>query len=398
MIEPGDNPWKIAASCVGDGRRWKELVDANPQKQRSDATGNFVSLMPGEVLRLPGDWIAKMGGVPLVPVVAPGSEVGSLHDAGSFRGSSPPKLAPMKDAGALLPYGFSDSDMQIVSGLARMWGASPDDLIVTWFEESGLQPHQMTDVGSSTAPDGRPKLWYGGLIGGLAEQWNGKLGRRVYVIDETHGWVPGTWEKIVTKMPIAVQLQAIAQIWDRQFKTRIPGGLTLGGFAEKMGVTPAAVIHAINFLPAYMSKIQTADSAIVKPGDPSGGYEGNAGPRFPDWGLDVNKDGAISLRDLDAHGRKKLAVLEQTASGKALLAAAREVGTGSLATLFAPIANEWRDLSGKNPIVTVGWGGEGPMGPGERGAGLVETVAVLAAIAAAAYYGWPYVQKLLRKG
>jgi hypothetical protein len=394
MIEPGDNAWQIAVMCVGDGRRWRELLDANPQKPRSEATGNFVSLMPGEVLRLPGAWLTKMGGVPLVPVVAPGAEVGSLHDAGSVRSSPPVPMRAAHDAGAL-PYGFSDADMQIISGLARMWGASPDDLIVTWFEESGLQPHIYTPLGG-TAPDGLPRYEYAGLIEGLGAVYDERpppLGRgdtrRVFVLDETMGWTKGTWLKIVRDMPIAVQLQAIAQLWDRSFKTNL-GGQTLAAYADRMGVSPAAVIHALNFLPAVVrAGLASADAAITKA--PSGNYTANKG-------LDVNGDGKISLRDLDAHGKTKLADLRATRNGAALLAAAGEVSSAPLATLFAPIQSEWRDITGKNPIVTVGWTNAGSMGPGERGAGLVETVAILAALAAAAHYGWPYVQKLLRKG
>jgi nucleoid-associated protein YgaU len=30
QIKPGDTLWKIAASHYGDGKKWKEIVDANP--------------------------------------------------------------------------------------------------------------------------------------------------------------------------------------------------------------------------------------------------------------------------------------------------------------------------------------------------------------------------------
>lgn len=346
MIEPGDSPYAIAAQISGDGARWKELVEANPQKPRS-VSGAFQTLLPGEVLCIPSSWISMAD--------ARGLDAGaldtSIDDAAGLYDDSP-------DVG-LLPLGWGEGDARIASALASLWNVSTDDVLVTMYEESGLQPHKMTDVGSKTAPDGRPMYWYGGLIGGLAETWGkdykGNV-RRIYVIDETYGWPPGTWEKIVTTTPIATQMQAIAQIWDRQFKTMIPGKLTLRQFADKMGVSPAAVIHAINYVPAFMSRIQNADSPITKQGEPGGYYEGNAGPKFPGWGLDVNQDGAVSLRDLELHGQQKLAELEKSSLG-AILAEARSTPKPpeSLAALFGPIRNQWTSITGKPPVTTVGW-------------------------------------------
>lgn len=336
MIEPTDvSVYTIAREMTGDGMRWRELVAANPQKTRG-VSGGFQTLTPGETLCIPASWAESSD--------ARGFEI---DDAAGFE--------PSEDAAGALPAGWSTDDAKIVESLAALWNVSVDDVLVTLYEESGLQPHKMTDVGSKTAPDGRPMYWYGGLIGGLAETWNGT--RRVYMIDESFGWPAGTWETIVTKTPIATQFQAIAQIWDKQFKTRIPGGLTLRQYADRMGVTPAAVIHAINFLPARVAGLKSADSPITKAGEPGGFYEGNAGPKFgASWGLDVNKDGAISLRDLELHGLAKLSELEKSNLGT-ILAEAR-TGTrppDSLAALFAPISTQWKGLTGKPPITTVGW-------------------------------------------
>lgn len=364
VIEPGDSSYAIAQHFTGDAARALELIQANPDKARNVA-GDFRTLIPGEKLNIPASWATS----------AEARGIGTSDAAG---------IEDSADAGAVLTAsGWTSSDAEIVQALADLWNVSVDDVLVTMYEESGLQPHQMTNVGSGTAPDGRPRYWYGGLIGGLAEQWNSALNRRVYVIDQSFGWPNGTWETIVTKTPIATQLQAIAQIWDKQFKAWIPGHLTLRQFADKMGVSPAAVIHAINFLPAYMGRIQTADSAIVKPGDPSGGYEGNAGPKFgPGWGLDVNKDGAISLRDLELHGQQKLAELEKSSVGS-VLAAARggPKPPDALAALFAPISNQWKSLTGKPPITTVGW--NEPRGGG--GAFLAIALAL-----GLGYAGWRY--------
>jgi len=51
----GDFPIKIAQKLVHDGSRWRELVAANPNKKRA-ADGNFATLLPGEVLKLPASW------------------------------------------------------------------------------------------------------------------------------------------------------------------------------------------------------------------------------------------------------------------------------------------------------------------------------------------------------
>jgi nucleoid-associated protein YgaU len=54
-VTAGDFPIKIATKLTGDGSRWPELVAANPQK-KTGTDGNFASLQPGEVLRLPESW------------------------------------------------------------------------------------------------------------------------------------------------------------------------------------------------------------------------------------------------------------------------------------------------------------------------------------------------------
>ena len=60
-VVPGDFPVKIAQKLTGNGNRWHELVAANPQK-KAGADGNFVTLLPGEVLHLPPTWNAPKGG------------------------------------------------------------------------------------------------------------------------------------------------------------------------------------------------------------------------------------------------------------------------------------------------------------------------------------------------
>ena len=56
----GEGPYAIAKRVLGaaNANRWPELVAANvPPKKRDAKTGNFTSLNPGEVLRLPPSWL-----------------------------------------------------------------------------------------------------------------------------------------------------------------------------------------------------------------------------------------------------------------------------------------------------------------------------------------------------
>lgn len=383
MIEPGDNPWKIAVECVADGRRWPELVAANPAKARSES-GSFVTLMPGEVLTLPGTWLQKMGGLPVTPIALPSgaAEVGTLHDAGSVRPPSLPRAA--EAAGTYsLPYGWSESDLEIVVGMARGWKMAPEDLMAIWFSESGAQP-RCRSIGAGCIPANQPLpegyIHYFGLIMGGAT-----------FVDPTLGWKSGTWEHITQKESIAVQLQAIAQFWDKLQKIYL--GESATARAERIGVSTASVIYALNFVPAYAKRATSANSVLVKKGDIVGGrdlYEDNKN-------LDLDHDGAITMKDMEARVVDRRNALASGGPGRTLYLAVKDTAGGSvpaLATLWAPISGAWEDLTGKSPVMTVGFGGSsGSMGPGSRGAGFVETLVIAAAIAAAVYYGAPHVAK-----
>lgn len=349
LVEPGDSPWSIAQALTGRGERFSELVRANPGK-RTTAAGTFASLVPGERLRVPGTWVETLR-ARKVPT--------EKDDAAGLTAGSP-------DAGAL-PYGWTYTDFQIVRALARLWGATPDDLMVTWYEESGLQPHIVTRLGDQ-APDGQQAYTYAGLIAGLADVWDAGKNRRVYVIDESLGWPKGTWLTVVEKTPIATQLQAIAQIWDKLFKAYLPGQ-TISSFADRMGVSVAAVIHALNFLPAYVKGLQSSEQAITQ--KPHVFYTSNAG-------LDVNKDGKITLADLDAHGQIKLAELEGSKLGALAQFARSPGGSSDLTALWSPISSQWKNLTGKPIVTNVGYK--------DQGGGLFEIVLIAAALAAAYYY------------
>lgn len=55
LVRKGDSSWRIATVFTRDGKRWPELVAANPQKKRAPS-GNFLMLVPGELLALPDTW------------------------------------------------------------------------------------------------------------------------------------------------------------------------------------------------------------------------------------------------------------------------------------------------------------------------------------------------------
>ena len=97
-VLPGDFPIKIAQKLVGNGNRWRELVAANPQKKTAP-DGNFASLLPGEVLRLPASWMAPSPAVP-----SPASPSAPLANALS---SLAPALAAIPSAVAALPATLS---------------------------------------------------------------------------------------------------------------------------------------------------------------------------------------------------------------------------------------------------------------------------------------------------
>jgi hypothetical protein len=55
LVQPGDTPAVIAERLAHDGKRWPELVAANPNKPTAP-DGSFATLRPGESLSLPASW------------------------------------------------------------------------------------------------------------------------------------------------------------------------------------------------------------------------------------------------------------------------------------------------------------------------------------------------------
>jgi hypothetical protein len=76
IVESGDGPIRIAKNVTGDGKRWRELVSANPAKATKKTgpdAGNFVTLRVGERLNLPKAWetAVEKGITPSGAVVQP---------------------------------------------------------------------------------------------------------------------------------------------------------------------------------------------------------------------------------------------------------------------------------------------------------------------------------------
>ncbi|MGH7281869.1 MAG: LysM peptidoglycan-binding domain-containing protein, partial [Polyangiaceae bacterium] len=118
-VLPGDFPIKIAQKLVGNGNRWKELIAANPQKKTAP-DGNFASLLPGEVLKLPASWTTP------APTVAPASALSSLNAilpnlAPALAAlpavlSLPPPVAPPSALPVTLSQPTSSGTYKVISG------------------------------------------------------------------------------------------------------------------------------------------------------------------------------------------------------------------------------------------------------------------------------------------
>jgi hypothetical protein len=72
MVQAGDTPTVIAQRLARDGKRWPELVAANPNKPTA-SDGGFATLRAGESLTLPPSWEALP--VPQAPASAASKDV-----------------------------------------------------------------------------------------------------------------------------------------------------------------------------------------------------------------------------------------------------------------------------------------------------------------------------------
>lgn len=51
-VEKGESLWGIAKEITGEGERWQELADANPEH----GWDKYHTIQPGDVLRVPKSW------------------------------------------------------------------------------------------------------------------------------------------------------------------------------------------------------------------------------------------------------------------------------------------------------------------------------------------------------
>lgn len=216
-------------------------------------------------------------------------------------------------------YGWTDDDLQLVTELGAMYGAEPEDLLGLWMSESGINPRNAKVLGD---------LHYYGLIMGEAK-----------LVDHSMAWPAGTWEKIVTTKPIAIQLQAIAKFWDVLQRVYLKD--TVANYAKLFGLSSAGVLYALNFVPGYVAHMKTASQPMIVRDAPDGFYAAN--PGF-DW---TNK-GYINLRDVDIRVNAKRLEGENapmTAPLFAAVAAKKEQPFTDFTALFSPVNLTWQDTS-----------------------------------------------------
>jgi len=321
VIDVGDSTYSIAQEFAGDAARFREIVACNPAAKTTEL-GTFAEMLPGQKFFVPLSWCKTADRKGLV---FSRDEAAGWHDAGA------------------LPSGFTPNDLKIVNAMGRAFGGTGDDILVTFYEETGVSPRAITAYG--TAPDGNPAYLYAGLNAGLSSYWDKKQNRRVYMIDENMGWAPGTWRKIVEAEPIAVQLQAIAEMWDGTFKSLL--GESIGDRAARLGVSVAGMIHAMNFLPGRAAAATSANTALTWKGDAVAWNPINAA---------LSRDGQrVTIADVDAHAQKKLTELAQGPKGE-LVSSARALRSSpqSLASLIAPYAAVYASLTKRAPKTSIG--------------------------------------------
>lgn len=149
VVKAGDSPWTISVAFTGGGARWGELIAANPGKPRA-RDGNFKTLFPGEVLNIPDAWTPDAGGR-VSPIPSPAT--GPSSGAGALGPADPNATTPLDffatDA-ALASVGRADlqkknprpgrwltrDDFLALLELARDTQQNPANLALLMFNES----------------------------------------------------------------------------------------------------------------------------------------------------------------------------------------------------------------------------------------------------------------------
>lgn len=173
-----------------------------------------------------------------------------------------------------LPYGWDDDALYGVIAIARALGFTPAELMGVWFGESGLQPYLVTADAYGLAQ--------------IIPKW---------VEDPTPGaiWPSGTVKRITTE-PIIYQLGLLYELYKRMGEKYL--GESFATRAAKLDVTPGGLLYAFNFTPTRASKATSADSILTSAGETE--YE-----TPPNSNLDTDKDGHITVREMDDRQKSK---------------------------------------------------------------------------------------------
>jgi nucleoid-associated protein YgaU len=94
IVQPDDNPWSLAESHLGDGKRWRELYDANRGHIQADGSAWVTESLiePGWILDLPTATSAPAAPAPPVPIPpapAPASDIPAPEASEPAPGSPP---------------------------------------------------------------------------------------------------------------------------------------------------------------------------------------------------------------------------------------------------------------------------------------------------------------------
>jgi hypothetical protein len=177
----------------------------------------------------------------------------------------------------ILPYGWTASAVARGVELAQRFEADPRDVFALWYHESGGLNPRVHPFGD-----------YYGLIGGSDSMVSPNIGT--------------SWSNIVMNGSIEQQIDAIAKFWSVLERGL---GESYASRASRIGTTPAAMIYAMNFVPAYAKNVKDADGVLIAGSNPY--YAQN--PAFH------TAKGYISIRDLE---NKIAAMRTQMAKSAAL--------------------------------------------------------------------------------
>ena len=148
----GDFPIKISQKLTGDPSRWHELIAANPQK-KVGADGNFVTLLPGEILTLPASWSSAPKpnaiSIPAVPALQlPLNVPAALSSLAAASGSTY----------KVLPGDFPIKIAQKLTGNGNRWhelvAANPQKKTSTDGNFASLMPGEVLQLPVSWTPAG----------------------------------------------------------------------------------------------------------------------------------------------------------------------------------------------------------------------------------------------------